>query len=65
VLIRCELEDGRPPHLEPGVPTVAYRIGLDIEPLDLTDDHEARWMLSSMWPDHPTALRQRDDRRAA
>jgi hypothetical protein len=61
VLIRCELEDGRPPPLEPGVPTVAYRIGLDIEPLDLTDDHEARWMLSSMWPDHrDLALRQRD-----
>jgi hypothetical protein len=60
VRIICELEDGIPPPLQPGVPTVGYRVGLDIEPVDLTDDDQANWLSSSMWPDHrDLALRQR------
>ncbi len=61
VHIRCRVEDEMTPPIEQGEPAVAYRIGLDIEPIDLTDDNAARWMLSSMWPDHKDlALRQRD-----
>ena len=52
VRIVCELEDDNVPPLEAGVPEIAYRVGLDIEPIELTDDDAARWMLSSTWPDH-------------
>jgi hypothetical protein len=52
VRVRCQLEDDNVPPLEAGIPNVAYRIGLDIEPIELTDDNAARWMLSSTWPDH-------------
>ena len=61
VRIHCQIEDDKTPPLEPGVPAISHRVGLDIEPIDLTDDNEARWLLSSMWPDHrDLALRQRD-----
>jgi len=60
VHIECELEDDRDPPIEAGVPEVRYRVGLDLDPLDLTDEAQARWMLSSMWPDHrDLALRQK------
>ncbi len=60
VHISCELEDDKDPPLEPGVPDVRYRVGLDLDPIDLTDEAQARWMLASMWPDHrDLALRQK------
>ncbi|MPZ48439.1 MAG: DUF2332 family protein [Dehalococcoidia bacterium] len=52
VRVVCRLEDDRLPPLEKGIPNVAYRIGLDIEPIDLSSDDSARWMLSSTWADH-------------
>jgi hypothetical protein len=50
--VTCRLEDGRPPLLEDGLPQVGYRIGLDINPIDLTDPAAARWLLALTWPDH-------------
>jgi hypothetical protein len=50
--VPCQLEDDGTPPLRAEIPSIGYRIGLDIEPIDLTDDEEARWMLSSTWPDH-------------
>jgi len=52
VRIVCQLEAAATPPLSPGLPAVAYRVGLDVEPIDLSDDDAARWMLSSTWPDH-------------
>jgi len=52
VHIHCQLEDDRTPPLVAGRPTIGYRIGLDIDPIDITDERQARWMMAATWPDH-------------
>ncbi|WP_298748792.1 DUF2332 family protein, partial [uncultured Nocardioides sp.] len=39
------------------LPEIAWRGGLDLHPLDVTDDDTARWLETLVWPEH-------DDRRA-
>ncbi len=38
-------------------PEVAWRAGIDLFPLDVTDDDQVRWLAALVWPEH-------DDRRA-
>ena len=33
-------------------PQVSYRVGIDLSPVDLSDDEEYRWMMALVWPDH-------------
>ena len=33
--------------------TIAWRRGVDRNPIDVTDPDEARWLESLVWPDHP------------
>lgn len=33
------------------LPTIAARCGIDLFPIDVTDDGEARWLEACMWPD--------------
>lgn len=40
---------GQPP-LPDRVPEVAWRAGLDLEPVDLTDDEDLRWLDALIWP---------------
>ena len=40
-----------------GLPQVAWRGGIDLNPLDVTDPDTARWLEVLVWPEH-------DDRRA-
>lgn len=35
------------------LPTVAARCGIDLAPIDITDDNEARWLEACVWPDQP------------
>ena len=35
---------------------IAWRRGIDRNPIDVTDDDEARWLESLVWPDHPDRL---------
>jgi hypothetical protein len=55
VSIECEvLGDLRPP-----VPTrldVAWRIGLDINPLDVREPETRAWLRALVWPEHPDRL---------
>jgi hypothetical protein len=51
VLIRCEL-DGQAP-LPGNVPSIVWRFGLDIDPIDLQNSENVRWLLACVWPDHP------------
>ncbi len=39
------------------VPRVAWRAGIDLAPVDLTDPDQVRWLTTLVWPEH-------DDRRA-
>lgn len=38
-------------------PEVAWRAGIDLSPVDVTDDDQVRWLSALVWPEH-------DDRRA-
>lgn len=33
------------------LPEIGARVGLDLDPADLTDDDNARWLLACIWPD--------------
>jgi hypothetical protein len=35
------------------IPAIAWRRGLDIEPVDVHDADAARWLLACVWADHP------------
>jgi hypothetical protein len=46
--LRCEPRGPVP--LPAGVPAVAWRAGLDLNPLDVTDDDDVRWLSCLVWP---------------
>ena len=35
------------------MPEVVARIGIDVDPVDVTDADEARWLRACVWPDQP------------
>ncbi len=58
-MLRCQASGGCPlPHRKP---QIAWRAGLDLDPVDLTDPAEVAWLEALVWPDQPqrlTRLRQ-------
>lgn len=40
------------PSLPDRFPQVSFRMGIDLSPVDLSDDEEYRWMMALVWPDH-------------
>jgi hypothetical protein len=50
VSIACDVVGGSPP-IAARLPTVAARVGLDREPVDLDDPDQVRWQLACVWPD--------------
>jgi len=53
--LRCEVSGPVP--LPDRLPRVAWRGGVDLNPLDVTDDDAMAWLTTLVWPEH-------DDRRA-
>lgn len=51
VRIVCESR-GPMPDIPARLPEVAYRVGIDLEPIDLADDEQYRWLQALVWPDH-------------
>lgn len=49
VELRCAAEGAVP--LPAAVPQVAWRAGLDLNPLDVCDDEDVRWLESLIWPE--------------
>jgi hypothetical protein len=49
VLIDCELTNASAPR---GLPDVAWRAGIDLNPIDVTDASEREWLRSLVWPEH-------------
>ena len=49
VRIECEVTGGSPP-VAPLLPAIAGRIGIDLDPPDLTDPIDQRWLLACVWP---------------
>ena len=40
------------PSIPSQFPRVSFRVGIDLAPVDLSDDEEYRWMMALVWPDH-------------
>src|SRR5215472_4699562 len=38
------------------MPEVVARIGVDLDPIDVTDADEARWLRACLWPDQPERI---------
>lgn len=51
VRIESRVRDGNPP-LPDDLPPVASRVGVDVNPLDVTDPADARWLRALVWPEH-------------
>ena len=51
VRIVCE-NRGPMPDTPARFPEVAYRVGIDLEPIDLAEDEQYRWLQALVWPDH-------------
>jgi hypothetical protein len=52
VQLSTSVVGGRP--LPPrAIPEVVARVGVDLDPLDLTDADDARWLRACLWPDQP------------
>jgi hypothetical protein len=52
VRLRCEVRGTQP--LPPvRVPEVVWRAGLDLAPIDITDDDAVAWLQACVWPDQP------------
>ncbi|RCW45256.1 hypothetical protein DFQ14_103223 [Halopolyspora algeriensis] len=47
----CELRPGAP--IPRWIPDIAWRAGLDRNPLDVTDERDMRWLRCLVWPDMP------------
>jgi hypothetical protein len=55
VQLRVRVE-GEPRPAEPGAVTVAWRAGIDLNPLDVTDPDDVRWLQTLVWPEQHDRL---------
>ncbi len=52
VRLVCEPRGPHPPLLPAVMPKVAYRVGIDIAPIDVHDAQATRWLQALIWPEH-------------
>ncbi|MEJ2711023.1 MAG: DUF2332 domain-containing protein [Anaerolineales bacterium] len=52
VVVRCKLRGAIRPPIPATFPECAYRLGIDLNPVDLNDPVERRWFEALVWPDH-------------
>ncbi len=55
LVIDCRIEGEVSPPLAEDIP-VAFRVGVDRDPVDLADDEEISWMRACIWPEHLSRL---------
>lgn len=48
--LTCQVRGGLPP-IPAEMPTVASRVGLDLNPLEVTDEESVRWARALVWPE--------------
>jgi hypothetical protein len=49
-VLRCELIGRVPAPVPERIPAIAWRAGLDLNPLDVTSDDDVRWLSCLVWP---------------
>ncbi len=52
VRIRAKVRGGNPPPIPNIFPRIAFQIGLDLNPVHLTDPDSALWLRALVWPEH-------------
>ncbi len=52
VQLACEWRGPGPPAIPDPLPRVAFRVGLDLHPIDVRDPSEVRWLRALIWPEH-------------
>jgi hypothetical protein len=52
VQLSCSIVGDRPVPAR-AMPEVVARVGVDLDPVDVTDADEARWLRACLWPDQP------------
>jgi len=52
VQLSCSVVGGRPVPTR-AIPGVIARVGVDLDPVDVTDADDARWLRACLWPDQP------------
>ncbi|WP_274562813.1 DUF2332 family protein [Streptomyces spiramyceticus] len=57
VTLDCRTEGPVP--LPAALPEVAWRAGIDLNPLDTTDEEDVRWLRSLIWPGRTERPRRR------
>jgi hypothetical protein len=50
----CRVSDTTP--VPKGAPTIVWRAGIDLNPLDVRDDDDMAWLQTLVWPDQPDRL---------
>ncbi|MGH3090135.1 MAG: DUF2332 domain-containing protein [Rubrobacteraceae bacterium] len=58
LVLECELR-GKAPPLPAAMPEVARRVGIELSPVDVSDEEDARWLLALIWPEN---FRERAER---
>lgn len=58
--LQCEVRGDSQLPLGETFPQVADRLGVDINPLDLSDPDDVTWLRAVVWPDQPERLRRLD-----
>ncbi len=57
VSLRCDLRGSVMPPLPMSFPQCRFRVGIDLNPVDLRDRIERRWFEALIWPEHQTRRR--------
>jgi len=52
VRVRCAARGNSRPPIPTPFPSVTYRIGLDLDPVDARDGNQALWLRALVWPEH-------------
>ncbi|MEQ8371425.1 MAG: DUF2332 domain-containing protein [Alphaproteobacteria bacterium] len=60
VHLNCELRGGHIPVIAPRLPEAASRVGLDLNPVDIDDANQVRWLKALVWPDQPERMARLD-----
>ncbi len=52
LVLRCETDGSPPPPVPPALPSIEWRVGIDLDPVDLSDPDDRAWSRSCMPPEH-------------
>ena len=58
VQIECSLRGENRPPIPKKFPTIASRVGVDLNPIDLDDPESVLWLRALIWPEHHNRVKQ-------